>query len=118
MVEVRRRGEIWVANLNPNPGQEIGKIRPVLVIQDDALTAIGTPMVIVLPLTTQVYPAFKHWRVTIEPRDRLLKPCQVVIDQPRAIDAARFGDGPLTTLRPEEMAAVEKSLRAVLGLGI
>lgn len=113
-----RRGEIWAANLNPGRGREIGKIRPVLVIQDDALTAVGAPMVIVLPLTTQAYPAFRHWRVTVEPRDRLLKPCQVVIDQPRAIDIARFGDGPLTSLSMEEMAAVEKSLRAVLGLGV
>ena len=54
MVEVIRRGEIWVANLNPPRGQEIGKIRPVLVFQDNALTAIGTPMIIILPLTTQV----------------------------------------------------------------
>ncbi|MBE0597975.1 MAG: type II toxin-antitoxin system PemK/MazF family toxin [Desulfuromonadales bacterium] len=111
-----RRGEVWVANRNPGCGREIGKIRPVLVIQDDALTAAGAPMVIVLPLTTQVYPAFKHWRVTLEPRDRLLKPCQIVIDQPRAIDLARLGDGPLTSLHPEEMARVEKSLKAVLGL--
>lgn len=112
-----RRGEIWVANLNPGRGQEIGKIRPVLVIQDDLLTAACTPMVVVLPLTTKVYPAFTRWRVTIPPRDRLLKPCQVVIDQPRALDRARIGEGPLTSLTAEEMATVEKSLRAVLGLG-
>lgn len=112
-----RRGEIWVANLNPGRGQEIGKIRPVLVIQDDLLTAAGTPMVVVLPLTPKVYPAFTRWRVTIPPRDRLLKPCQVVIDQPRALDRARIGEGPLTSLTAEEMATVEKSLRAVLGLG-
>jgi mRNA interferase MazF len=36
------------------------KIRPVLVIQDDALTASGTPMVVILPLTTQVYPSFNR----------------------------------------------------------
>ena len=113
---MKRRGEIWAANLNPGRGREIAKIRPVLIIQDDALSAIGTPMIIVLPLTTQVYPAYKRWRVTIPPRDRLLKPCQVVIDQPRALDVDRFGDGPLTSLTPEEMAAVEKSLRGVLGL--
>ena len=52
MVEVIRRGEIWVANLNPPRGQEVGKIRPVLVFQDNALTAIGTPMIIILPMTT------------------------------------------------------------------
>ena len=116
MVEVKRRGEIWVANLNPGRGREVAKIRPVLVIQDDALTAGGTPMVVILPLTTRVYPAFKRWRITIEPRDRLVKSCQIVIDQPRALDLDRFGEGPLTTLSPEEMAEVEKSLKGVLGL--
>jgi mRNA interferase MazF len=116
VVEVIRRGELWVANLNPGRGREVAKIRPVLVIQDDALTAAGTPMVIVLPLTTQVYPGFSRWRVTIEPRERLLKPCQVIIDQPRALDIKRIGDGPLTRLTEGELAQVERGLKAVLGL--
>ena len=30
-----KRGEVWVANLNPTRGREVGKIRPVLVIQGD-----------------------------------------------------------------------------------
>lgn len=111
-----RRGEIWVANLNPPRGQEIGKVRPVLIIQADELTATGTPMLIVLPLTTQVYPGFRRWRISIPARDRLLKPCQVVVDQPRALDRARFGEGPLTALTPEEMAALGKSLTGVLGM--
>lgn len=111
-----RRGEIWVANLNPGRGREISKIRPVLIIQDDALTAGGSPMVVILPLTTQVYPSLKRWRITIAPRDRLLKPCQVVVDQPRALDIERFGEGPLTSLTAEEMADVERSLKGVMGL--
>ena len=113
---MKRRGEIWVANLNPTRGREVGKIRPVLIIQDDALNENGGPMTVVLPLTTQVYPGYIHWRVTIQPRDRLLKPCQVVVDQPCALDINRIGDGPLTRLSPEEMAAVERSLKGVLGL--
>ena len=116
MVEVIRRGEIWVANLNPGRGREVAKIRPVLVIQDDILTAAGTPMVIVLPLTSQVYPDFTRWRVTIAPRERLLKPCQVIIDQPRALDIDRIGEGPLTRLTEVELVQVERSLKAVLGL--
>ena len=111
-----RRGEIWVANLNPGRGREVAKIRPVLIVQDDALTAAGTPMIIVLPLTTQLYPGFSRWRVTIAPRERLLKPCQVIIDQPRALDIKRIGDGPLTRLTEEELAQVDRSLKAVLGL--
>ena len=111
-----RRGEVWVANLNPPRGQEIGKVRPVLVMQTDELGADATPMVVVLPLTTQVYPGFRHWRVSVSARDRLRKPCQVVTDQPRALDRARFGDGPLTILTADEMADVERGLKAVLGL--
>ena len=41
-----RRGEVWVANLNPTRSREIAKIRPVFVIQADELTAAGTPTVI------------------------------------------------------------------------
>jgi len=113
---MKRRGEIWVANLNPGRGREIAKIRPVLVMQEDSLTASGTPMVVILPLSTRVYPGYKRWRITIAPRDRLLKPCQVVVNQPRALDLDRFGDGPLTTLTADEMAAAEKSLKGILGL--
>ncbi len=111
-----RRGEVWVANLNPPRGREIGKVRPVLIIQADELTASGTPMVVVLPLSTRVYPGFKRWRISLPARDRLLKPCQVITDQPRAIDRDRIGEGPLTSLTAEEMTAVEKSLRAVMGM--
>lgn len=111
-----KRGEIWVGNLNPSRGREIGKVRPVLVIQSDGLTQAGTPMIVVLPLTTQIYPGFKRWRISLPARERLLKPCQVITDQPRALDRDRFGEGPLATLAADEMAAVEKSLRGVMGM--
>jgi mRNA interferase MazF len=111
-----KRGEVWVANLNPPRGREVGKIRPVLVIQADELTDAGTPMIVVLPLTTKVYPAFTLWRITVAARDRLDKDCQVIVDQPRSIDRARFGEGPLTVLTAQEMAKVEKSLLAVVGV--
>lgn len=111
-----KRGEVWIANLNPPRGREAGKIRPVLIMQADELTSANTPLIIVLPLTTQVYPRFKLWRVSIEARDRLKQDCQIIIDQPRALDRERFGDGPLTALTTEEMKTVERSLRAVLGM--
>jgi len=111
-----KRGEIWVANLNPPRGREIGKVRPVLIIQSDDFSAIDPPMVVVLPLTTQIYPDFTLWRVTVSARSRLLKACQVVVDQPRALDRTRLGEGPLATLTAEEMASVEKSLQAILGM--
>lgn len=111
-----RRGEVWVGNLNPTRGKEVGKVRPVLVMQANALTQAGADTVIVLPLTTQFRPGMRHFRVPIPARDRLLVDSYVVIDKPRALDPSRLGDGPLITLTDEEMAAVEQSLRGVLGM--
>lgn len=111
-----RRGEVWIGNLNPNRGAETGKIRPVLIVQADFLTRQDSATVVVLPLTTQVRPAKEPLHVTIPARDRLRDPSQVMPEQPRTLDRARLADGPLTVLTAEEMARVEKSLAAVLGL--
>ena len=105
-----------MGNLNPTRGAEIGKVRPVLVIQVDELGEEVTPTVVVLPLTTKVRPGLRHWRVTLPARDRLLKPCQVLTDQPRTLDRQRLGDGPLTRLSAAEMGAVLKALSAALGI--
>jgi mRNA interferase MazF len=111
-----RRGEIWVGNLNPNRGSEVGKIRPVLILQGDFLIEQGASTIIVLPLTTQVRKSKEPLHVTIPARDRLLQTCQVMPEQPRTLDRTRLGDGPLTTLSPDEMRAVEASFKAVTGL--
>jgi len=110
-----RRGEIWVGNLNPNRGAEVGKSRPVLILQADFLTAQGEPTVIVLPLTTQVRKSKEPLHVSIAARDRLAQDCQVMPEQPRTLDRRRLVDGPLARLTPDEMAAVEKSFKAVTG---
>jgi mRNA interferase MazF len=111
-----RRGEIWVGNLNPNRGQEVGKIRPVLVIQDERLLETALPTVLVLPLTTQPRPEYEPLRVTIRAREKLRQDCQVMVDQVRTLDRERVGEGPLTQLTDLEMAAVERALAGVLGL--
>lgn len=111
-----RRGEIWVANLNPNKGGEIGKVRPVLILQADFLTGQGLRTILTAPLTTRMRPEFEPLRVRLEARDRLRQDCHVMLEHLRALDRSRFGEGPLTVLTPDEMAAVEKSLLGILGL--
>ena len=94
----------------------MGKIRPVLILHADELIQADAELLVVLPLTTQIRSSLKLLRVTIPARDRLQEDCQVAIDQPRALDRGRIGDGPLTRLTTAEMAAVESGLSVVLGL--
>ena len=114
--KLMKRGEVWIARLNPNQGAERGKLRPVIILQDDAILACGLATVLTVPLTTQFRPEFAPLRIEIAARDRLQKTCYAVVEQTRAIDSSRFGDGPLTMLTIEERRAVEKSLKAMMGL--
>lgn len=116
MVAMTHRGEVWVANLNPNRGTEIGKIRPVVILQSDELSELVTDPIVVLPTTSQVRPGLRRLRISLPARDRLLRDCQVMVDQPRTLDRRRLGEGPLTRLTDDEMAAVERSLLAVIGI--
>lgn len=110
------RGEIWLGNLNPNRGAEVGKIRPVLIVQADFLIAQGDPTIIVLPLTTLVRESKEPLHVTIPARGRLDQSCQIMPEAPRTLDRNRLIEGPLTRLSDSEMRAVERSLKAVLGM--
>jgi len=112
-----RRGEVWVASFRPWRGQEVGKVRPCLLVQADWLTGAGAVTVLVLPLTTQSrVNGTGRLRIALDARDRLKRPSFVMVDKLRAIDRALLADGPLTMLTREEMVRVEKSLLAILGI--
>ena len=51
---MRKRGEIWLADLNPRRGTEPGKTRPVLIVQAQALLEAEHPSTLVIPLTTRL----------------------------------------------------------------
>ena len=85
-----RYGALYAADLSPRRGTEAGKVRPVLVLQNDLLNEIGHPSTWVLPCTS---------RTTGESLLRVQLPkgiagnlvdCEVMIDQSRTIDNARF----------------------------
>ncbi len=113
-----QRGEVWVARLNPNQGKEIGKTRPVLVLQANALTRAGLPTILVAPLSTQFRKGLEPLRVPISARDRLLIDSWVCVEQLRALDAARFGEGPLACLSRAELQDVESAVLDVLGIAL
>ena len=48
-----KRGDIWLANLNPTRGSEQAGIRPVIVFQNDIINKF-TSTVLSIPLTTNL----------------------------------------------------------------
>ena len=105
-----RRGFLYLADLSPRRGSEAGRVRPVLVIQTDLLNEAGHSSTWVLPCTTRLS-GTNLLRVSL-PRGIAgnRKECEVMIDQSRAIDNARF----VRILRPlprSLLREVEEKLR-------
>lgn len=108
------RGGIYLAKLYPSKGDEVGKTRPVLILQTDTLNHIGHTTVIIAPLTTQCIDGAYPLRYRVNKRDQLLKTSEVLCDQIRAIAIARLQPQKLATLRDEEMWQIEEQIKMVL----
>ena len=102
------RGEIWLVNLNPiKKNNEMGKIRPVLIYQNDELNHSDYPTTIILPLSTSLIDDAQPIRFRIKKRDKLEEDSDIVITQIRAIDNSRFIEK-LATLTNIELTEVKK----------
>jgi mRNA interferase MazF len=87
-----RLGELWLADLEPRYGTEVGKTRPVLIAQDSGLTEDGHPSVIVFPVTTDldIDTSPLNIRLPANRKTGLIEASEMLVDQPRAIDRRRL----------------------------
>ncbi len=110
------RGEVWLANLNPRRGIKVGKTRPVLIVQAQALLDALHPSTLIIPLTTNLIDDAAPLRVRVPASGRLRHASDLLIDQLRAIDNRRLIEGPLLQLDEELMQRTDAALREVLDL--
>ena len=103
--------EIWLANLNPVKGTEMGKVRPVVVVQTDLLNNLLSSTII-CPVSSQVNREMNILRIHIGKR-YLEKESAIVVDQMRAIDNRRLLKR-LGKLQPVQIDSLKDSLRTIL----
>jgi len=102
------KGEIWLANFNPvKKNNEMGKIRPVLVFQNNELNHSEYPTTIIIPLTTSLIDDSEPIRMRVNKREKLLKDSDVVITQIRSIDNGRLLEK-LASLKNNEIKKVKE----------
>lgn len=86
-----RQFDIWIADLNPRMGTEAGKTRPVVVVQGDMLNRTGHPSTLICPITSKVQYNSDILRLRMDKGTAgLLKVCDILLDQIRAIDNQRL----------------------------
>jgi mRNA interferase MazF len=118
MTPAFKRGSIWLANLNPQKGTEPGKIRPVLILQDQALVDAGHPSTIIIPLTTNLIEDAEPLRLRVNAQEKLARNSDLLIDQLRAIDNRRITSGPIANLDAEMLKRIYQAVLEVIGFNL
>lgn len=103
------RGEIWTAAAR---GAYTGKLRPVVIVQDDRFDATGSVTVCALTTDPTEAPLF---RVPLEPTE-LSQPCSLMVDKLTTVprDSLRTVIGRLSD---DDMARLGRAAFVFLGLG-
>lgn len=109
-----RRGDVWLAELDPVRGREQGGTRPVLVVSTDLVNDGPSDLVFILPLTTRDRNVRSHVPV-VPPEGGLTRLSFVLCEQLRVLSQERLRRryGPVDS---STLAAVELRLRYLLGL--
>jgi mRNA interferase MazF len=82
---IPKRYDIYLADLNPTIGSEISKVRPVVVISQNAMNR-NLETIVVCPLTSKLHPT---WRSRLQ-IDCAGKAAEIAIDQIRTISQQRL----------------------------
>lgn len=110
-----RRGQIYLADLNPVAGSEHGGTVTVIVIQNDVGNKYA-PTTIVAPITSQIARTQLPTRVNFSgmfqgPHISVL----ALLDQPRTLDKSRLREC-IGAVTAEEMAQIDSAIAISFGL--
>ena len=92
---------------------EMGKVRPVVVFQNDELNQSDYPTTIIIPLSSSLVDDAQPIRMRISAREDLEKDSDIVVTQIRAIDNDRFIQK-LASLTLDEMSLLKELLDEIL----
>lgn len=113
---IYRRGDIYLANLNPFKGSEQGGTRPVLVLQNNDGNYF-CPTLIVAPMSTKLKKLHIPTHYLITRARGLRAPSIVELEQIKTIDKMRIIDY-IGKVSPEQMRGIEQATQISLGLYI
>ncbi|RLA81138.1 MAG: hypothetical protein DRG78_09680 [Epsilonproteobacteria bacterium] len=114
-----KKGEVYLANLGNKNSTDIGKIRPVLIFQNDLLNRMLEDMkfkdVIILPLSSQI--RTNDFSYFLKARENLEKDSVVLCNAIKMINIARLrvDDGVLLKLKEDEILDIENILYNLFG---
>ena len=110
-----RRGEIYIADLDPVVGSEQGGVRPVLIVQNDVGNKYS-PTVIAAAITSQQFKTRMPTHISVNASVcGLSKDSVVLLEQIRTLDKKRLREK-MGNLPETDMNRIDDALSVSIGL--
>lgn len=103
-----QRGDVFLVNLDPVVGSEVGKTRPAIVLQNEMANRTS-PTVTVLPLSTQVERVFPFQVLIPAGEGGLPRDSKALCEQIRTLSIRRLAQR-LGSLPPERLEEIRTAL--------
>jgi mRNA interferase MazF len=114
-VRIVRRGEVWLADLQPTRGREQTGERPVLIVSTDPFNQGRAQLVIAVPFTSRQRGLGVH--VEVRPPEGGLRDVSFAMcEQVRSLAMGRLGPQPFGRVSADVLRSVELRLRLLLDL--
>lgn len=114
--KILTRGGIYLAKLDPAKAAEVGKIRPVIVLNAQTLLDIEPPTIFICPLSSHSQPAYASLHVELLARDNLKAKSYALVEHCRSISIRRITYPRLAQLTQTELALILHRLQRLIGL--
>ncbi len=115
-----RRGEIYIADLEPARGSKANKRRPVVIVSNNASNEITEQlmvgMITVVPLTTQIERVYHFQVLLLAHQSGLDRDCKAQAEQIRGISTNRLQGDAIGFLDKAVMGQLDAALRIHLSL--
>ena len=109
------RGGVYIAKLYPVKYNEIGKLRPVVILNSQNVLNANPINVFVCPLSSQSKEDFQHLHLHLKSRDRLEVDSYALIEHCKSISSERLIKTNLCVLSTFELDCILEKLFVLLG---
>ena len=110
------RGGIYLAKLNPAKKDEVGKIRPVIILNSQEILNANPPVIFICPLSSQSQLEFEALHVELDIRDNLKVKSYALAEHCRSITFNRIINPRLAQTTSVELNNILHKLQIIIGL--
>jgi mRNA interferase MazF len=110
------QGGIYLGKLDPSKSFEVGKIRPVIILNSQIILNSVPAVVFICPLSSQSHRKFANLHVELTPRDSLKVSSYALAEHCRAVAITRIMSPRIAQTTIQELSAIIRRLNQLISL--